>query len=138
MPALTGRAAALTRTDAEIDYRPTKLPWAGLDGRFANNFAARETGFLELASPGRYKFTLRAKDGAKLWIDGKLLVSNAGIHPLRMRSKAVTLTAGLHAIRVDFFAHTGPAALVLSWSGPGIAQQVVPAGALFHTTAPPA
>jgi glucose/arabinose dehydrogenase len=132
MPSLAGRAAGVTRTDPVIDYLPTKLPWAGLDARFANNFAVRETGFLEVSTPGRFKISLRSKDGAKLWLDGKLVVNNAGIHAVRRRSTTVTLTAGLHALRVDFFASTGLAALVLSWSGPGIAQQVVPASDLFH------
>ena len=83
MPNLAGRVADVTRTDAVIDYLPTKRPWAGLDARFANTFAARETGFLEVSTPGRYKLSLRSKDGAKLWLDGALLVNNGGIHPLR-------------------------------------------------------
>ncbi len=134
LPPLTGRAAAITRIDAVIDYLPTKLPWAGTGAQFANNFAVRETGFLEVSVPGRYKISLRSKDGARLWLDGKLLVNNGGIHPVRQRTKAVTLTAGVHALEVDSFAGTGVAALVLSWSGPGIARQVVPANHLFHAT----
>ena len=94
----------------------------------------QETGFLEVSTPGRYKLSLRSKDGAKLWLDGALLVNNGGIHPLRGRTKAVTLTAGLHTLRVESFANTGIAGLILSWSGPGIAKQVVPADHLFHET----
>jgi hypothetical protein len=132
MPNLVGRRADVTRTDAVIDYRPTRRPWAGLDGRFAHTIAARETGFLEVSTPGRYKLSLRSKDGAKLWLDGALLVNNGGIHPVRARVKAVTLTAGLHTLQVGFFANTGVAALILSWSGPAIAREVVPADHLFH------
>ena len=132
MPNLAGRVADVTRTDAVINYLPTKLPWVGLDARFADTFAARETGFLEVSIPGRYKLSLRSKDGAKLWLDGALLVNNGGIHPLRERIKAVTLTAGLHTLRVESFANTGVAGLILSWSGPRIAKQVVPANHLFH------
>jgi hypothetical protein len=134
MPSLAGRVADVSRTDAVIDYPPTRLPWAGLDASFADNFAVRESGLLKIASRGRYTLCLRSKDGAKLWLDGTLLVNNGGIHPVRRRSKSVTLTAGLHSLQVDSFAGTGTAALVLSWSGPGIAQQVVPAGVLFHAT----
>ena len=132
MPNLAGRLADVTRTDAVLDYRPTRRPWAGLDARFADTFAARETGFLKVSTPGRYKLTLRSKDGAKVWLDGALLVKNGGIHPVRARVKAVTLTAGLHTLRVESFANTGVAGLILSWSGPGIATQVVPANHLFH------
>ena len=127
MPDLAGRAADVTRTDAVIAYLPTKLPWAGLDARFADTFAARETGFLLVTTTGRYKLSLRSKDGARLWLDGALLVNNGGVHPVRERSKAVTLTAGLHTLQVESFADTGVAGLVLSWSGPKIANQVVPA-----------
>jgi glucose/arabinose dehydrogenase len=136
MPNLNGRLASVTRTDALIDYVPTKRPWAGLDARFVNNFAVRETGILEVTTPGRFKFTLRAKDGAQLWLDGTRVINNGGIHAVSRRSNTVTLTAGPHDLRVDFFASTGIAALVLSWSGPGIPQQVVPASALFHLSTP--
>jgi glucose/arabinose dehydrogenase len=134
MPNLEGRLADVTRTDLVLDYRPTRRPWAGLDARFANTFAARETGFLLVSTPGRYKLGVRSKDGAKVWLDGALLVKNGGIHPVRTRAKAITLTAGLHALRVESFANTGVAGLILSWSGPGIAKQVVPANHLFHVT----
>src|SRR5262249_34023945 len=68
MPNLAGRVADVTRTDAVIDDLPTRRPWAGLDGRFADTFAERETGFLEVSIPGRYRLSLRSKDGAKLWL----------------------------------------------------------------------
>jgi glucose/arabinose dehydrogenase len=132
MPNLAGRLADVTRTDAVLDYRPTTRPWVGLGARFANSFAARETGFLKVSTPGRYKLVLRSKDGAKVWLDGALLVNNGGLHPVRARVKSVTLTPGLHTLRVESFANTGVAALILSWSGPGIAKQVVPANHLFH------
>jgi glucose/arabinose dehydrogenase len=132
MPNLAGRVPDVIRTDAVIDYPPTRKPWAGLDARFTDTFAARETGLLEVSTPGRYRLSLRSKDGAKLWLDGALVLNNGGIHPLRQRTKALTLTAGLHSLRVEFFANTGVAGLVLSWSGPGIRRQIVPADHLFH------
>jgi glucose/arabinose dehydrogenase len=134
MPNLAGRVADVTRTDAVIDYRPTRRPWAGLDARFADTFAARETGFLNVTTPGRYRLALRSKDGGRLWLDGVPLINNGGIHPLRERTRAVTLTAGLHTIRVESFANTGIAGLMLSWSGPRIARQVIPASHLLHAT----
>jgi hypothetical protein len=63
MPNLTGRVGDLTRTDAVIDYRPTKLPWPGLGPQFAHTFALRETGFLDVSTPGRYRLSLFSKDG---------------------------------------------------------------------------
>ena len=135
MPDLTARQADLTRTDAVIDYLPTRRAWAGLDARYADTFAMRETGFLKVSNSGRYRLSLRSKDGAKLWLDGALVVNNGGIHPPRQQTRAVTLTAGLHTLRVEFFANTGISGLVLSWSGPRIRNQVVPANQFFHAMA---
>jgi hypothetical protein len=134
LPKLKGRVAAMTRTDAVVDYVPATLPWPGLDARFAHTFAVQETGFLEVSTPGRYKLSLLSRDGSTLWLDGALRVNNRGIHPLRSQTQTVTLTAGLHALRVEFFANTGIAGLVLSWLGPAIPKQIIPASQLFHAT----
>jgi glucose/arabinose dehydrogenase len=134
MPSLAARVADVTRTDALIGYLPTRRPWAGLDARFVSTFAARETGLLEVSTSGVYKLSLRSKDGSSLSLDGKLLINNGGLHPVRERTRAVFLTAGAHTLQVESFANTRGAALVLSWSGPGFAKQVVPASHLFHVT----
>ncbi len=132
LPNLTGRVPTVTRTDALIDYHPTRRPWAGLDGRFANTFASRHTGYLEVSTAGRYTLDLSSSDGSKLWLDGKLLINNNGLHPMRQRSRTIALSAGLHVLRVDYFENSGKAGLILSWAGPGIAKQVIPAGNLFQ------
>ena len=51
---------------------------------------------------------------------------------MRERSAARILSVGYHTIRVESFENTGTAGLVLSWAGPGIVKQVIPAGRLFH------
>jgi glucose/arabinose dehydrogenase len=131
-PSLTGRVPNVTRTDASIAYFPSKRPWPGLDARFARTFAVRETGLLQVTTPGIYKLSLRSKDGSTLWLDGKPIVKNGGLHPVREVTRAVFLTAGSHPLFVESFANTRGAALVLSWSGPGITKQVVPASQFFH------
>jgi hypothetical protein len=47
------------------------------------------------------------------------------------KSGTVTLTAGYHAIRLEYYENTLGASLIFSWQGPGIAKQVVPASALL-------
>jgi glucose/arabinose dehydrogenase len=136
LPSLAGRVADVTRIDPLIDYRRTGRPWPGLDARFAGTFAVRETGLLEISTPGRYKLTLRSQDGSRLWLDGSLLVNDGGIHPMRRRAGSLTLAAGLHTLRVESFASARAAGLILSWSGPGIPEQVVPADHLFHPSGP--
>jgi PA14 domain len=132
MPDLTGRIADVTRTDAAINYRASTRPWAGLDARFTDTFAVRETGLLAVTTPGRYQLSLLVKDGGMLWIDGVLVINNSRVHPVGQLSRRVNLTAGLHTLMVESFANTGAAGLVLSWSGPKIRTQVIPANRFFH------
>jgi hypothetical protein len=133
LPRLSGRRPAVARVDPIIDYSPAQVPWPGLDSRFASNFAARETGYLKVNTPGRYTFALSSSDGSQLWLDGALVVDNNGIHPMRTRSRTLRLSAGVHALRVVYFDSSGSPGLILSWRGPGLAQQVIPAGNLVET-----
>ncbi|WZP00396.1 hypothetical protein EP7_002038 [Isosphaeraceae bacterium EP7] len=62
------------------------------------------------------------------------MIDNDGLHGMQERSAARTLAAGLHAIRVEFFENGGGAGVVLSWSGPGIAKQAIPASLFSQPT----
>jgi hypothetical protein len=133
LPNLQGRVPDVTRTDAVLAYAPTGTPWPGLDARFATTYATLHTGYLDVDTPGRYTLALSSSDGSKLWLDGKLLINNGGLHPLRTRTRTIRLSAGPHALRVEYFDNAARAALILSWSGPAIARQVVPAQSLFQS-----
>ena len=92
----------------------------------------RHTGFLRVGTAGSYTLSLNSDEGSKLWLDGELVINNDGRHPMRERSATRTLTAGDHSLRVEYFENTGHAGLILSWAGPGISKQVIPASALFQ------
>ncbi len=84
------------------------LPGVGVD-----NFSVRWTRELELPE-GTYRFTLRADDGVRLWVNDALLIDRwtAGY----ATSEAVTqLPAGRHAVRVEYFEATGDARVFLEW-----------------------
>ncbi|MCU1238429.1 MAG: hypothetical protein JWP63_6396 [Candidatus Solibacter sp.] len=83
-------------------------------------FAIVYTGRLWIANPGDYRFVLTSDDGAKLWVDDRLAIDNDGIHWAMDASNRVTLTAGIHSLRVAYF--QGPrqeVALILKVAGPG-------------------
>ncbi len=138
MPDLAGRTADLQRIDAQIDYPSSTQPWAGLPAGFADTFASRHGGFLRVAQPGDYVLFLGTDGGARLWLDGEPRIENLPGEAPSEGSAAVFLAAGYHPIRVDFFRDVGPAALVLSWTGPQVARHVVPATALYHADPPDA
>lgn len=132
LPNLTNLVPDVTRVDLAVHYPATRGAWAGLDSRFIDTFAVRESGFLQVTKNGRYTLSLLSKDGAKLWIDGVLVINNGGIHAPQKRARTIKLAAGFHSIRVEAFANTGVAALNLTWSGPGFKNRLIGADHLFH------
>jgi hypothetical protein len=74
----------------------------GITDRF-EWFAIDYKGKFWIETPGRYRFSLLADDGARLWINDELLVNNDGVHMARAVSASATLTRGVHQIRVSYF-----------------------------------
>ncbi|NTU80751.1 MAG: N-acetylmuramoyl-L-alanine amidase [Chloroflexales bacterium] len=69
---------------------------------------------------GIYTFQISSDDGAWLWVDGRLVVSNPGLHDASMPvTGTVTLTAGRHALAFKMFERSGGAAASYSLRGPG-------------------
>ena len=70
--------------------------------------------------PGKYNFSLMSDDGSKLYIDGKTLINNDGLHSVLERTGSVTLKRGVHRIRVSYFQGPGfGVALILDVARPG-------------------
>lgn len=102
----------------EVDYRNS-------DGSFwrdgaRDTFAARITGNVSVKTGGSHEFFLGGDDGAALYVDGALVVSNDGDHGFRTKSARIDLTEGDHLIEVRYFENFGQAGLKLEWEGPGI------------------
>ena len=83
-------------------------------------FAIVYTGKFWVRDAGEYYFNLMSDDGSRLWIDGKLVVNNDGIHPPRESLGRVELGQGVHRLEVAYF--QGPrasVALVMKVASPG-------------------
>lgn len=86
-----------------------------------DGFAMVFEGLLQVPKDGQYTFNLSSDDGSKLYIDGKALVDNDGVHPAsKVVSKKIKLKQGSVAIKVEYFEGGGQEELNVSWSGPGI------------------
>ncbi|MDQ3232713.1 MAG: PA14 domain-containing protein, partial [Pseudobdellovibrionaceae bacterium] len=94
-------------------------------------FALRATSHLNVTKSGKHYFKLNADDGAKLYIDGQLVVDNDGQHAQQAVTGSITLNAGDHEIVMEYF--QGPRyhiALELFWKVPGTSTYTyVPASA---------
>ncbi len=112
------------RTDRD-DFAPLK-----------DHFVTEVSGYLTITGPGTYALRLVSDDGAKLWIDGRLLIDHDGHHGPTPKDGKLELTAGEHELRISHFNNWGDGALALQWQPPGAAADrfdVVPAAALSHT-----
>ncbi|MGB0598815.1 MAG: family 16 glycoside hydrolase [Rubripirellula sp.] len=95
----------------------------GLDigvGKRNENVLISYSGFLPIKTAGKYSFQLASDDGSRLFIDDKLVIDNDGVHPRTSKEATISLGAGAHAIRVDWFEKGGEEELSLVWAGPGI------------------
>ena len=124
------------RIDKTVNYENTDQAWAGLD--FKDYFYARWTGVLKVPKDGKYTLFLNSDDGSRLFIDGKEVVSNGGLHGMEEKSGEVELKAGPHELKVEFFQNEGGLGCIFSWQGEGLEKQVVPETVLFHKKEAPA
>ena len=89
-------------------------------------------GFVSVPKDGVYAFSIESDDGSRLLVDGRELVRNDGIHAMQEREGETALAAGPHRLRVEFFEKAGEEGLRVSYKGPGVPKQQVPADRLSH------
>lgn len=96
--------------DGKIDIK--------LEG-MSEHFGVQFEGVVEAPQDGDYQFALASDDGSKLYVDGKPVIANDGIHPSSdVRLGRVKLTRGSHTVRVDYFEQSGQEEIYVGWSGP--------------------
>ncbi len=88
------------------------VPGAPID-----NFSVRFTGSAFFTA-GNYRFTVQVDDGARLTVDGLLLINQwVSGQGLRTFQADYTFAAdGYHAIQVDYFDAIGDATIIVTWS----------------------
>lgn len=76
-------------------------------------------GFILITGGGNYQFRTGSDDGSRLWIDGKLVVDNDGVHDFQQVTSApVSLSAGPHRIYAQFFDYIEDESLLVEYKGP--------------------
>ena len=82
-----------------------------------DRFAARYTGDLNVTKAGAYTLYLTSDDGSALYVDGKLVINNDGLHASALKTTTLNLSAGAHKIEIRYFENTGYQTLKLEWKG---------------------
>jgi hypothetical protein len=89
-------------------------------------------GFVKVPHDDLYLFGLTSDDGSRLIIDGKTVVDLDGDHPAIEHGTQLSLDAGLHELRIEFFEAEGKEVLEVSVQSDLTAAQPLPADWLFH------
>lgn len=119
----------LLRTDSAINFNwssGSAYPPLPVD-----NFSVRWEGLINIPTDGSYTFYMTTDDGGRLWIDGQSVVDSWVAQRETEKSGAITLTAGRHALKMEYFDASSGAIARLAWSGPGIAKAIIPSANLY-------
>jgi hypothetical protein len=103
---------ALVQNESRIDFNWGSGSVAG--GMPVDNFSARWTRTLDF-NAATYRFHILMDDGARLWVDGRLVIDawqGGGAHEV---TADVKLGHGEHSLRAEYFERTGEAQMHLWW-----------------------
>ncbi len=96
------------------------------------NFGLEYEGYINAPATGLYTFSTTADDGTSLDIDGQTVIGSNGPHGAATVMGQAALAAGRHRLRLFYFQDGGDFSLSVTWQGPGIPTQDIPASALSH------
>lgn len=107
-----------------------------------NNFAMVFEGKLMTPKDDTYTFFLSSDDGSALYINGKRIINNDGVHPpSKVHVKTIKLKKGLVPIKVTYFEAGGGEELNLSWrqgkKGKSVGLSTTGGGKKGSSSAPP-
>lgn len=81
-------------------------------------FSAAYEGEIHFPEAGEYEIFLASDDGSRLDLDGKVLIDNLGIHPVRVARASARFGEGWHPVRIEYSDVGGEAFLKLWWKRP--------------------
>jgi chitodextrinase len=129
--------ASITRVDPVVDFN-----WVQGSPDYhiqPDTFSAKWTGQIQAPTSGTYTLYTFSDDGVRLTVNGQTLIDHLVPQWPTEYSAPITLAAGQkYNIELDFIERYGEAECHLSWSGPGMAKQVVPSSVLYPTANTPA
>ncbi|HIK14648.1 MAG TPA: hypothetical protein IGS53_05055 [Leptolyngbyaceae cyanobacterium M33_DOE_097] len=126
------KSLKFTRLDETINFNwGRRAPIANM-GR--DTFSVRWTGQIQPLHSENYTFNLKADDGARLWVDGELVIDRRRNNRARSQRGTIQLEAGKkYDIKLEYFENRGKAVAQLEWSSRSQTRQIVPTSQLFNS-----
>jgi GH35 family endo-1,4-beta-xylanase len=127
-PDLTG--APQVQIDSGVDFDwGSGSPVAGIP---ADQFSVRWNGWVEAPKTESFTFTVKADDGARLWVNGQLLIDRFESNSVSEATGSIDLIAGRrYAIQLEYREATGDAEVHLQWNSASIPLEVIPTSRLY-------
>ncbi len=97
-----------------------------------DNFALVFSNTLTVSTAATYEFQVISDDGAKLYIDDQVIIDHDGVHPLTKKTGSVSLTAGTHSFRLEYFERIGGQGLDVQYNFPGDQASPIPADGVLN------
>jgi len=83
-------------------------------------------GFLLIPEDGEYELALESSTGARMVVDGKMVIDHWIHHTAAEKTAKLKLTAGAHPLKIEMWAGLGALCLHFRWTPPGGRKAVVP------------
>ena len=125
----------LQRVDATVDFdwsRTSPDPSISVE-----DFTVRWNGTVQPQFNETYTFYTTTDDGARLWVNGQLLIDEWQPQAATEWSGSIALNAGQnYALTLEYFQATGDAVAQLAWSSPSLVKAIIPASQLYPVFPP--
>jgi len=123
----------LARVDKELDFEWKDNPHEDLP---KDKFSIRWIGKIKIPKAGKYTLSVKADDGARVWIgkmpDLKQIISDWSEYSYAANKKEVYLEEGLHDVKIEYYENSKNATMRLFWDSEDAKKQVIPQENLFH------
>ena len=83
-----------------------------------SNYAWAFYGRVRIREEGQYYWCTTSDDGSFLYVDGKMVVNNDGLHGDRERCGLKVMSRGMHDVEATGFQHGGGVTMIAKYSGP--------------------
>ena len=122
-------ALTLSRIDSTINFNfGSGSPDVSMG---ADTFSIRWIGTVRPPTSGVFTFYTVTDDGVRLWVNDQLIIDRFFDQGATEWTGSISLAAGVeYPVRMDYFENGGAAVATLSWSGPGVSKQIIPASVL--------
>ncbi len=122
--------AAEDKVDAKIDFAATGDGNLNAPAGQKDDFAVRWTGQILISHGGPVTFFLESDEGSRLYIDGQLLIDQAGSHTMQEEAAegTIVLSPGYHDLRLEYYDRAGDHGIILSYESldfAGVIDKVV-------------